>query len=200
MRRPLVAGVARGVCLRSHYELTRTSVCQLPRLQEDDMLVSLVQFHGAHSTASHARRPTLPQPLCHPRAPAAPDFGTSDPRWTDWSKWVPASMGGRTTAACRERWFNRLDPKLNRGDWSPEEDAPLIRAVELHGQHWAAVARAAAIPGRNDKACSLRWLQLRRAIGDRPIRDTNRPCHARQDRLELSPRATIVHADSDANP
>merc|ERR1712216_617594 len=38
--------------------------------------------------------------------------------WRDIAAHVP----GRSDAQCRERWCNILDPKLNKGPWSEEED------------------------------------------------------------------------------
>lgn len=41
-----------------------------------------------------------------------------------WSK-ASGLVPGRTSVQCRERWVNVLDPKLNKGSWTLEEDAKL---------------------------------------------------------------------------
>ena len=45
--------------------------------------------------------------------------------WRDIAAHVP----GRSDAQCRERWCNILDPKLNKGPWSEEEDRRLLDAA-----------------------------------------------------------------------
>lgn len=37
-----------------------------------------------------------------------------------WGNLV-STLGGRSGKSCRERWFNHLDPKIKRTDWSAEE-------------------------------------------------------------------------------
>lgn len=52
---------------------------------------------------------------------------------------------GRTDVQCRERWCNVLDPSLDKGQWTPEEDARLLElAVSNTGadgkaRGWASV-------------------------------------------------------------
>ena len=51
--------------------------------------------------------------------------------WRDVAKRVPA----RTDKQCRERYANVLDPGLKLyEDWTPEEDALLLRGIEEHTQ------------------------------------------------------------------
>jgi hypothetical protein len=75
-------------------------------------------------------------------------------------KWVAvaAMVPGRTNRQCRSRWAECLDPGINTGKWTPEEDAMLADAVKKHGHgygNWAAVA--ALVPGRTNMQCSKRW-------------------------------------------
>lgn len=49
-----------------------------------------------------------------------PDFD-----WGLISKQIP----GRNAKQCRERWFLNLDPSINRGPWTPEEDEQLLNFV-----------------------------------------------------------------------
>jgi myb proto-oncogene protein len=51
-----------------------------------------------------------------------------------------------------------LDPDVNRGKWTAEEDAKLTEAVTEFGSDWAAVA--AMIPGRTSRHCRLRWTKF----------------------------------------
>lgn len=43
---------------------------------------------------------------------------------TKWSE-IAARIPGRIGKQCRERWFNHLDPSINKSAWSPEEDRML---------------------------------------------------------------------------
>ena len=43
---------------------------------------------------------------------------------------VAQHLPGRTGKQCRERWHNHLDPSINKGPWSEEEDRVLKAGVE----------------------------------------------------------------------
>ena len=65
----------------------------------------------------------------------------------EWARWVPGHMNGRTAPQCRERWVNSLDPNKRaviEAPWTAEEDAALVKAVELlRTKTWSAVQRHA---------------------------------------------------------
>jgi hypothetical protein len=42
-----------------------------------------------------------------------------------WSA-ISCALPGRTGKACRERWFNHLNPRLRPEEWTPAEDATLF--------------------------------------------------------------------------
>lgn len=44
-------------------------------------------------------------------------------RWSD----IAACIPGRVGKQCRERYHNHLDPNINKGPWTPEEDAILLK-------------------------------------------------------------------------
>ncbi|KAJ0105302.1 hypothetical protein Patl1_19704 [Pistacia atlantica] len=74
--------------------------------------------------------------------------------WKKMAQFVP----GRTQVQCRGRWVNSLDPSVNRGEWTEEEDLMLEAALEEHGFSWSKVA--AALPRRTDNQCWRRWKYL----------------------------------------
>ena len=58
------------------------------------------------------------------------EFGEND--WRNLAK----RMEGRNPRQCRDRWQNYLDPKLNNGSWTPEEDRLLLEKREELGPKW----------------------------------------------------------------
>ena len=45
----------------------------------------------------------------------------------------------RTGKQCRERWFNHLNPAINKSEWTPEEDNVLISMQKVFGNQWSKV-------------------------------------------------------------
>ncbi|EAY01795.1 Myb-like DNA-binding domain containing protein [Trichomonas vaginalis G3] len=77
----------------------------------------------------------------------------------DWV-WISQQMANRNPRQCRERWYNYLDPSLQKGGWTPEEDQLLIEKKKEMGPHWNAIARFFA--GRSGNSVRNRWLLIMR--------------------------------------
>ncbi|CAD8117508.1 unnamed protein product [Paramecium sonneborni] len=43
----------------------------------------------------------------------------------------------RTPKQCRERWGNKLDPSINRDEWTDQEDLNFLQLLLQHGRRWA---------------------------------------------------------------
>jgi hypothetical protein len=68
---------------------------------------------------------------------------------------VAALVPGRIQIRCRQRWAKSLDPDINRGKWTPDEDTKLTEALTEHGNNWVQVATM--VPGRTNHQCRHRW-------------------------------------------
>jgi len=66
----------------------------------------------------------------------------------------------RTRKQCRERWTNFLDPNLNRGPWTEEEDRKLIYLAST-GKNWKAIMKE--MPGRTQTRLRRRLDKIKKS-------------------------------------
>ena len=84
--------------------------------------------------------------------------------WTSLAKQVP----GRTDVQCRERWCNVLDPDINQGPFTKQEDQKVASLVakwvednpDKKKVHWGHIAKGMA--GRTDSQVKRCWNRLER--------------------------------------
>jgi len=79
----------------------------------------------------------------------------------DWASIAIFVGNGRTKAQCSQRWFRGLDPRINKEQWTAEQDSQLVKLVTLYGEKaWTKVA--SEIGNRCDVQCRYRYKQLKK--------------------------------------
>ncbi|CAN0000803.1 unnamed protein product [Ectocarpus fasciculatus] len=108
----------------------------------------------------------------------------------NWPEVARLMSNGRSDKQCRLKWFEAIDPSVNRQrGWEAEEEARLRKAVEARGVgEWRAVemdmanwAQKRGMLRRTDHACRRRYISLEPEKHEKHIRYV-------KDRREVEPR------------
>ncbi|KAF5457850.1 hypothetical protein F2P56_021927 [Juglans regia] len=67
----------------------------------------------------------------------------------NWN-FIAEHLEGRSGKSCRLRWYNQLDPNINKKPFTEEEEQRLLADHRIYGNKWALIARR--FEGRTDNA------------------------------------------------
>ena len=56
---------------------------------------------------------------------------------------------------CRERWLNHVNPDLQKGRWSLDEDVLILEGQLKYGNSWSKIAKG--LSSRNQNSVKNRW-------------------------------------------
>jgi hypothetical protein len=105
---------------------------------------------------------------------------------------VASFIPGRTNEQCRDRWTERLNPKIPRGKWTSEEDARLLSAVNEFGLgKWTEVSERVGT-GRTDNTVS--FVDIYRVVSN------SRQCRYRYDTLKSQGSSGIACGEAQMVP
>lgn len=83
-------------------------------------------------------------------------------RWSEISYRLNTDMHKglqvRSGKQCKERWNNHLNPHINRGEWTLEEDVSLLELFQNKGNRWSLIAKE--VPSRTESSIKNRIKSL----------------------------------------
>lgn len=56
-------------------------------------------------------------------------------KWKEIATFLPGRIGKQ----CRERWYNNVDPNLNKEKWTIAEDLQLMELHKVYGNKWVQI-------------------------------------------------------------
>ena len=98
----------------------------------------------------------------------------------------------KSSKQCKERWYNWLDPKLKKTEWTKEEDEQLITLVKMFPCQWKTIA---PFLGRSAHMCIEHFQELLDKAENRQIDPNNDPRKLRPGEIDPNPESKPARPD-----
>ena len=98
----------------------------------------------------------------------------------------------KSSKQCKERWYNWLDPKLKKTEWTKEEDEQLITLVKMFPCQWKTIA---PFLGRSAHMCIEHFQELLDKAENRQVDPNNDPRKLRPGEIDPNPETKPARPD-----
>jgi pre-mRNA-splicing factor CDC5/CEF1 len=108
-----------------------------------------------------------------------------------WAR-ISSLLVRKSDKQCKERWYNWLDPKLKKIEWTKEEDEQLITLVKMFPCQWKTIA---PFLGRSAHMCIEHFQELLDKAENRQVDPNNDPRKLRPGEIDPNPETKPARPD-----
>ena len=108
-----------------------------------------------------------------------------------WAR-ISSLLVRKSAKQCKERWYNWLDPKLKKIEWTKEEEEQLITLVKMFPCQWKTIA---PFLGRSAHMCIEHFQELLDKAENRQVDPNNDPRKLRPGEIDPNPETKPARPD-----
>lgn len=95
-------------------------------------------------------------------------------QWQEIAESLNEMLGvQRNGKQCRERWYNFLNPEINRDPFTPDEDLQILRLRKDIGNRWSEIVKL--LPGRTENSVKNRFNCMFKKVKDDKLQRMQEP-------------------------